>query len=109
MSSIAIAKIINGKYSLILIEEADKEQISEILKTHYSQEEVIDQLFQGGNIISLAPTIEETVFSGTPSTLIESLDIRESEITVSDYNFSFDKQTNNWMIRKFEEDYYTML
>jgi hypothetical protein len=108
MSTIAIAKPNSeAKYNLIIIEgDSDKETITGILQEHYVEEGKINALFdEGKNIVSLSSTIEETVYSETPSQLIEEMDIRESEITVCDYNFLYTSQTG-WMIRKFEEDCY---
>lgn len=110
MSSIAIAKLNpEGKYNLIIIEgESDKELVSDLLKNNYTEEAKINGLFDGGNIISLAPTVEETVFSGNSSQIIENIDIRESEITICDYNFLYDTE-NGWMVREFSQDFYSLL
>lgn len=110
MSSISISKLNpENKYNLIILEEgADKQLVSDLLRDYYTEEQKINELFAGGNIISLAPTIEETVFSGNSSQLFETVDIRESEITFCDYNFLYDTE-NGWMIREFDTDFYTKL
>lgn len=105
MSSISIAKSEDdGKFTMITIEEAQKDQVAQILSENYTEKGLVDSLFNGGNIVSLASTVEDTVFSGEPAVLFESVDSRESEITMSDYNFLFTKGV--WLIREFGKDFY---
>lgn len=110
MSSIAIAKLNSErKYNLIIVEEdSDIEVVTDLLRNNYTEESKINGLFEGGNIISLAPTLEETVFSGNSSQIIETVDIRESEITICDYNFLYDS-SNGWMVREFDTDFYRIV
>lgn len=105
MTTIAIAANINGGYKLITMADGDPETIGPILKEHYNTNETVNALLDKGNIISLGNTVEESVFTGEPVTTYESIDGRESEITIKDKNFLF--INNSWLVRNFGEEGYS--
>lgn len=105
MTTIAIAIRNSDGYKMVTMAEGRWYDIGQTLKTHYTTGEVINELLDKGNIVTLGNTVSESVFTGTPPTIIQSIDQRESEITTMDKNFYFND--TKWLVRSFGKDYYT--
>ena len=87
MTTIAIAiKNSDTDYKLVTMADGDAITIGNTLKTYYNTLELANALLDQGNIQSLGNTISESVFTNEPVTNLESIDIRESEITIADKN-----------------------
>jgi hypothetical protein len=107
MTTIAIAINNQNGYKLVTMADGDPEIVALTLKTNYNTPELVNRLLDKGNIITLGNSIEESSFTGEPAQLLNSVDIKESEITIMNKNFLYLNET--WMLRGFGEGSYIIL
>ena len=104
MDAVSIIVRVGDNWRYVTISEAEyPATIGILLKQNYTDFDKIVELLDHGNITTLAETIPDTVFTGTPSLTIAAVHNDDTDFDVADYNFisSMDRAGNrSWVMTR---------
>lgn len=92
IDSIYPTRVINGPVV------SNVEFIKQLLIQNFNSVELANLLIDGGDVVELGDSVDNTVYGNNPPKIIEHLDSNESQLIISNINFVY--LENKWTFRE---------